>query len=176
MIQVDTVDYGLCTARRCYDTDSSESFWDITDEDGNHLCEIWDDTTDPDELEELIVAEMNGDNNYSEFDEYEYQDPDEELEELEESVDTPYVSDGMFIKALKAYGELEEDDLDIIMDGEPLIINGKIVKTFYVGHSNTLFFSFYDPKRKYDLETAIAVDEIGDEETINKIYNYIKNN
>lgn len=166
ILQVEVVDYGTCTARCCYDTNSSCSFWDITDEDGNHLCEIWDDTTDPENLADLISAEMDGNNNWEE---YEYQDP-------EESADTPDVSDEMFIDALKAYGELEEDDLDIIMDGEPLFIKGKIVKTLYIGHSDTLFFSFYDSKRKYDLENEISVGQIGDEETIYKIYDYIKNN
>ncbi len=89
--------------------------------------------------------------------------------------ESKHISDRMFIKALKKYGELGKKELNEIFGDEPFMLNDEYeVDAMYVGRGH-LYFSFFN-KDNREVETEITNIESYDEEDITKIYNYLINN
>ena len=85
------------------------------------------------------------------------------------------ISDKMFIKALKAYGEITHDDLVKIFDDyddNPFIIHDKVIDSMYVGKGVGLCFSYKENGREFEFSNQSIEDF--DNEDIKKLYNYIK--
>ena len=89
-----------------------------------------------------------------------------------------HISDRMFIKALKKYGEITHDDLLKIYgedyDDNPLTIQDKPIDSMYVGKGVGLCFAYKENGR--DLEYSNQSIEDYDYEDIEPLYNYIINN
>jgi len=85
------------------------------------------------------------------------------------------ISNKMFIKALKQYGELTHDDLVKIFndyDEHPLMIdNEKAIDSMYVGLGVGLCFSYKDKGREFEC-TDQDIEDYNDED-IKLIYDYI---
>lgn len=84
------------------------------------------------------------------------------------------ISDRMFIKALKSYGELSKEDLNNIFgEDDPLKLNDDIeIESIRVDRGH-LYFSFINKdNREVEIEGSI---EDYDDETIYRLYDYIIN-
>lgn len=86
------------------------------------------------------------------------------------------ISDKMFIKALKAYGELTHDDLVKIFndydDNPHFIVNDKVIDSMYVGRGVGLCFSYKENGREFEFCDQSIEDF--ENEDIKKLYDYIK--
>jgi hypothetical protein len=88
--------------------------------------------------------------------------------------ESKHISDRMFIKALKEYGELGKNELNEIFGDEPFMLDDEYeVDAMYVGRGH-LYFSFFNKDNK-EVEREITNIESYNEEDIAKIYNYINN-
>ena len=85
------------------------------------------------------------------------------------------ISNRMFIKALKQYGELTHDDLVKIFndyDENTLMIDDeKAIDAMYVGRGVGLCFSYKDKGREFEYTDQDIEDY--DEEDVKLIYDYI---
>jgi hypothetical protein len=89
--------------------------------------------------------------------------------------ESKHISDRMFIKALKDYGELGKKELNEIFGNEPFMLNDEYeVNAMYVGRGR-LYFSFFNKDNK-EVEKEITNIKSYNEEDIEKIYNYLINN
>lgn len=90
-------------------------------------------------------------------------------------LETKKISNNMFIKALKQYGELTHDDLAKIFndyDENPLMIDDeKAIDSMYVGRGVGLCFSYKDKGREFEYTDQDIEDY--DEEAVKLIYDYI---
>ena len=90
-------------------------------------------------------------------------------------LESKQISNKMFIKALKQYGELTHDDLVKIFndyDENPLMIDDeKVVNSMYVGRGVGLCFSY--KKNGTEFECTNQNIEDYDYEDIKLIYDYI---
>jgi len=88
------------------------------------------------------------------------------------------ISNQMFIKALKKYGELTHDDLTKIFndyDKNPLMIDDeKAIDAMYVGRGVGLCFSYKDKGKEFEY-TDQSIENY-DYEDIKLIYDYLINN
>ena len=87
-----------------------------------------------------------------------------------------HISNRMFIKALKDYGELGRKELDEILGGEPLMLDDiHEVDSMYVG-GGRLYFSYLAPERdNRAFEREMSIEDY-DDYVIKLIYDYLINN
>ena len=89
-----------------------------------------------------------------------------------------HISDRMFIKSLKDYGELTHDDLIKIFndyDENPLMIDDKkVIDSMYVGKGVGLCLCYKKNGREYECSNQSIEDY--DYDDIKKMYDYIVNN
>jgi len=89
--------------------------------------------------------------------------------------ESKHISDRMFIKALKNYGELGKSELNEIFGDTPFMLDNEYeVDAMYVGRGH-LYFSFFN-KNKREVEREITDIEQYDSADIEKIYNYLLKN
>ncbi len=90
---------------------------------------------------------------------------------------TKQISDKMFIKALKKFGELTHDDLLQVYDDydeNPFEVNGKAIDSMYVGRGVGLCFSYKENGRDFEYSNQSIEDY--EYEDIKPLYDYIVNN
>ena len=85
------------------------------------------------------------------------------------------ISDKMFIKALRAYGEITHEDLVKIFndyDNNPFIVHDKVIDSMYVGKGVGLCFSYKEDGREFEFSDQSI--EGSDNEDVKQLYDYIK--
>ena len=84
------------------------------------------------------------------------------------------ISNTMFIKALKEYGELTHDDLVKAYgdyDDNPLMVNNKVIDSMYVGRGVGLCLCYKENGREYEYSNQSI--EKYDYDDIKILYDYI---
>lgn len=97
------------------------------------------------------------------------------MKNLKEYITETYnISNRIFIKALKEYGELTHDDLIEVFndyDDNPLMIHGYAINSMYVASGNRLCLCYIKDGREYEFYDENI--EGFDKEKIDLLYDYI---
>ena len=87
------------------------------------------------------------------------------------------VSENMFIKALKNFGEIDltqiynDEDLPTIEDFDET----RAVKSLFLLDNNTIYYAYFNKSKGYDCESLFPWGRM-DEDVINYIYDYMLEN
>jgi len=91
-------------------------------------------------------------------------------------LESKHISDKMFIKALKEYGEVTHSDLVKVYgdyDDNPLMVNNKVIDSMYVGRGVGLCLCFKENGREFEYSNQSI--ENYEYEDIKPLYDYIIN-
>ena len=97
------------------------------------------------------------------------------MKNITEYINESY-SNSTFVRKLKQYGEITENELkQILGDDYELTYNDKHITSLHVDKQR-LYACYYDEDRKMDMETEANIDGFDQEDSIDKIYDFICKN